>query len=174
MKTLLEQLTEATKSFKEEYINKTKDWADNYYDILLKRSHYKDVDWCKLLGLEPRVANPGTANEFLSFPKGFFSTKGARKYDRLKNEVSRAIRIGKEEFIKKEINKADNHFKKSIIKLAGRIEKKQLDKSNIIVEHAHVGVNLEMTLTDGDKSVKAWTIIASGPIQRPHYRYLVK
>jgi hypothetical protein len=31
-----------------------------------------------------------------------------------------------------------------------------------------------MTLSDGEKVVKAFTIIAEGTIQRPHYRYLVK
>jgi hypothetical protein len=35
-------------------------------------------------------------------------------------------------------------------------------------------VNIDMTLTDGEKTVKAFTIIAEGQIQRPHYRYLVK
>jgi hypothetical protein len=37
-----------------------------------------------------------------------------------------------------------------------------------------VGVNINITLTDGDKTVRAYTIVAEGEIQKPHYRYLVK
>jgi len=35
-------------------------------------------------------------------------------------------------------------------------------------------VNIETTLTDGEKMVRAYTIIAEGQVQRPHYRYLIK
>jgi hypothetical protein len=44
----------------------------------------------------------------------------------------------------------------------------------LVVETSHIGVNINTTLTDGEKTVRAFTIIASGEIQRPHYRYLVK
>jgi hypothetical protein len=37
-----------------------------------------------------------------------------------------------------------------------------------------VGVNFETTLSDGEKIVRAFTIVASGEIQKPHYRYLIK
>ena len=62
----------------------------------------------------------------------------------------------------------------SIEKLAYRIEKKELDQSKLKTKTSHIGVNIETVLTDGEKTVRAWTIIASGMIQRPHYRYLVK
>ena len=37
-----------------------------------------------------------------------------------------------------------------------------------------IGVNIESIITDGTKTVRAWTIVAEGEIQRPHYRYLIK
>jgi len=58
--------------------------------------------------------------------------------------------------------------------LAARIEKKGLNVEKIKTVTSHIGVNLETTLTDGTKTVRAWTIVASGEIQRPHYRYLIK
>ena len=62
----------------------------------------------------------------------------------------------------------------SIEKLAKRIEKKGLNQENIRTITSHVGVNIETTLTDGNKTVRAFTIIAQGTIQKPHYRYLIK
>ena len=67
-----------------------------------------------------------------------------------------------------------NHYNDSILKLALRIEKKELNQDKLELTTSHVDVNISTTITDGDKTVKAWTIIASGPVQRPHYRYLVK
>jgi hypothetical protein len=51
---------------------------------------------------------------------------------------------------------------------------KGIDINNMKVVSGYVGVNVEMTISDGDKYVKAWTIVAEGTVQRPHYRYLVK
>ena len=71
-------------------------------------------------------------------------------------------------------SKAEQHYQASILKLADRIQKKGLVVDEIKVQTAHVGLNINTTLTDGQKTVRAFTIIAEGEIQRPHYRYLVK
>lgn len=81
---------------------------------------------------------------------------------------------GKQKFINSEKIKSENHYQQSILKLADRIEKKGLQKENLKFHTKEIGVNIETILTDGIKTVKAWTITAEGPIQRPHYRYLVK
>lgn len=72
--------------------------------------------------------------------------------------------------------KAESHYQSSLIKLAYRISEKgmNIDKIKAKTEFSNVDVNISTVLTDGDINVRAWTIIASGPIQRPHYRYLVK
>ena len=72
------------------------------------------------------------------------------------------------------VKAAEQHYENSIQKLAARIEKKGLNTENLSVLTSHVGVNINTTLTDGIKTVRAFTIIAEGPIQRPHYRYLIK
>jgi hypothetical protein len=78
------------------------------------------------------------------------------------------------EFVKRSIEAAKEHYENSIVKFASRIVKKKLDTKKIKVKTAHVGVNINTVLTDGNITVCAWTIIASGKIQRPHYRYLIK
>lgn len=72
----------------------------------------------------------------------------------------------------KSLNEA--HYEQSIEKLAFRIAQKGLNQESLTVTTSHIGVNIETTLTDGIKTVRAFTIIASGEIQKPHYRYLVK
>ena len=69
---------------------------------------------------------------------------------------------------------AEAHYEQSMEKLAYRIAKKGLNEERLVVHTAHVGVNIETVLTDGDKYVRAFTIIASGSVQKPHYRYLIK
>ena len=71
------------------------------------------------------------------------------------------------------VGNAISHYEDSIAKLAARIEAKGLNVSNLKVKTSHIGVNIETVLTDGSKTVKAFTIIAEGQVQRPHYRYLV-
>ena len=64
-------------------------------------------------------------------------------------------------------------FDMKLSKLAGRMDNKGF-KSEIKVTSEHVGVNFSCWVTDGELTAHAYTIIASGPIVRPHYRYLVK
>ena len=79
-----------------------------------------------------------------------------------------------DQHVEKMVKAAEQHYENSIQKLAARIEKKGLNTENLSVLTSHVGVNINTTLTDGIKTVRAFTIIAEGPIQRPHYRYLIK
>lgn len=79
-----------------------------------------------------------------------------------------------EEHIVKSVKNAEIHYEQSIQKLALRVEKKGLDIEKLKTTTSHIGVNIETTLTDGNKVVRACTIIAEGAVQRPHYRYLIK
>lgn len=161
MTTLVDKLTKETESFKEQYLEMTKDWAvkhveylnkqkDEYYsffDQFPERTYFRDLsrsDQDRYYKLERLI---GTT------PWSDFTISG---------------------FMPKALKKAEAHFKNSLIKLADRITKKGLDEDNLTIESAHVGVNFDCRITDGEKTVRAWTIIAEGAIIRPHYRYLVK
>lgn len=174
MENLIKILKKETETLKIQYIAKTKEWARDRFDVIMARSGWDNLQWCNFFGLTQEVYNKGGLSEFRSFPKGFYNTKQSREYARLQDQVSKVKKMGVEEFMLTEEKKAELHYEGSIVKLANRIEKKGLNINKLVVETSHIGVNINTTLTDGEKTVKAFTIIASGEIQRPHYRYLVK
>jgi hypothetical protein len=171
---LIEILRTETQSLKEQYLEMTQKWAENHFNLVVNRSKWNEETWCQFFGLKPELKNPGTSREFYSFPRGFYNTKNARKYDRVKNEIRKVLADGLEKTIQKELKKAELHYESSLLKLEARIKLKNLNIKNLKIVTGHVGVNIDMTLSDGQKTVKAFTIIAEGVIQRPHYRYLVK
>lgn len=176
-KGLVSILTELTQDLKEQFISYTENWAKNHFNTIIKRASWKDADWCKFMGITPELknVNAGISTQFYSFPSGFYNTKGAKVLDRLKNEVRSLSIIGLEKFVEKEVKGAEDHYNDSVAKLSLRLNKKGVvDGSNFNITKAKVGVNLEITIIHDGKTTKAWTIIAEGAIQRPHYRYLVK
>lgn len=174
MKNLVDILKSETQTLKEQYIQKTKMWAEQYFKKVEARKTWKEVDWCKFLGITPRLVNEGTSIEFLGFPNGFYNTSNSKTFRRLREETRKLTSMGIEKYLEKEQKYAELHYETSIQKLAARIEKKGLNVENLKVVTSHVGVNIDTVLSDGEKTVKAFTIIAEGEIQRPHYRYLIK
>lgn len=174
MNNLLEILKKETISLKNQYIEMTKEWAETRFNIIVKRTNWNEEKWAKFLDVETMIANEGTSMTFVTFHMEFYNTKKSREYDSMRNESFMLKRIGVNEYIKKEIKRAENHYESSIIKLANRIEKKELNENKLKVKTSHIGVNIDTILSDGEKQIRAFTIIASGEIQRPHYRYLIK
>lgn len=171
---LIQMLLDQTQELKTEFITRNENWARNHYEIAKVRASWKELDWCEYFKLEPRKVNEGTSMEFLSFPKGFHNTQEAKMYASMKTEAYTITQMSKEKFIEKAAKDAEAHYLSSINKLALRIMKKNLDESKLQMSTSRLGVNITTTITDGTKTVRAWTIIAEGEIQRPHYRYLVK
>lgn len=175
MKNLIEQLTEQTQDLKDQYLIQTEIWAKNNYNRLQERLSWKELDWCKLMGITPEAKKNFKNEEYFTFPSNFYNTRDARTLDNLKNEVRRVTCFGLEEYIKRELKDSLVHYNQSIEKLAFRLNKKGvIDGSSFTITKAKVGVNLEITIKHDNKVTKAWTIVAEGEIQRPHYRYLVK
>ena len=90
------------------------------------------------------------------------------------NQGHKIIQGGVEKFIEKQTKEAEEHYENSILKLSAKIESKGLNLEKLEVKSGRVGINFETTLTDGEKVVRAFTIIAEGEIVKPHYRYLIK
>ena len=93
------------------------------------------------------------------------------------NNRERSIEIvdgGYEKFLQSELDNAQRHYEDSVLKLALRITAKAFDINKMKVTTGRVGMNIETTITDGTETIEAWTIIAEGEINRPHYRYLVR
>lgn len=189
--TLLQALTQNTQDLKKEYLEQTKKWADANFDSEIKVLKWNEVQWCKYFRLTPRLANDHSnppvvydpklkieEGKFWSLPIGFYNTRDSRKMDNMKNVARYMERKGKDQYIKDEIRKAELHYKISLDKLVDRLAKKgvtdQNAKGDLSIKKARVGINLEMFISVGDITAKAWTIVASGAVQRPHFRYLVK
>jgi len=174
METLEAILKRETNSLREQYIEKTIEWAKKHFDIIIERVSWKEEQWAKFLGIEPVIRNPGLPGQYIGFPRGFYGTKNARILDRLQNEARKLVRLGLDGYLKSEEQAAEAHYESSIKKLAYRINQKGLDISKLRVKTSHIGVNIDTILTDGDQTVRAFTILAHGDVNRPHYRYLVK
>jgi len=173
--SLIDILKRETASLKVQYIELTLEWAEKEYERQVEMSKWTQKEWAKWLGVETREEPIyGTNKTRTQFAKGFYNTKASSVYDRALTKASNIESKGKSYFMQQAKKSAEEHYEGSIQKLAFRIEQKGLDQSKLKVKTSHIGVNIDTTLTDGNKTVKAFTIIASGAVQRPHYRYLIK
>lgn len=175
MSKLVEKLQAETQSFRAVYLEEIENWSRREFDVAKERSSWGTVEWCEYLGVEARHVQHRCFKEIqIWFPDNFYNTKLSRVYDREESKVRRITQMGVDKYVAKEQKNAEIHFQNSLLKLADRITKKGLNEKSLSVMSAHVHVNLEITITDGSKTVRAFTIIASGEVQRPHYRYLIK
>jgi len=153
---LVQTLKTETNSLKLQFIDFTKEYATNEYnrlasmtfDEVRERWGFFDVKW----------------NRYTESKESF----------RIWNKIVKMEYGGIENYVTNEVKNAEEHYEISIHKLALRIEKKGLNINALKCTTSHVGRNIETTLTDGITKVRAFTIIAEGAIQKPHYSYLVK
>jgi len=143
---IVERLTEQTQELKAAYIQRTIEWSIEEYKRL------KDF------------ANDYKINHDVSKEKKFYSLPAC--------VVNMNGKI--EDYTEIQVKKAEKHYTASIEKLALRIAKKGLNQSKLKMSTSYFDHNISTTITDGEKTVSAFTIIACGMVQRPHYRYLVK
>jgi hypothetical protein len=148
---LVQALRTETEAIKNSYMAQISDWARQEFESIVKmRNDLRD---------------------------GIIKARTQEYYNSLKflnrNGYS-IIYLGIEKFVQKQVKEAGEHYESSILKLSAKIEKKGLNIEKLEVKSGMVGVNFETTLTDGEKIVRAFTIVASGEIQKPHYRYLIK
>lgn len=188
-KELIEKLTIAMKDLHDAYIVATKKYAKNIFEYLSKVDEYGCLDWCKHFGITSELANSHIrpvpkydpsyelkGSEFWSMPSGFYNTKEYKRMKNLQRQAGDAIRKGFRMFEADEVGAAERHFSDSIRKLADRIQEKSLNVKKMSISNSSSvrGNGIDTTITDGVNVVNAWTIIAEGPVNRPHYRYLVK
>ncbi len=147
---LVAKLTEETKELKLAYLANIEKWASEEFDRLLE---FK-----------------------LNFQsKGGYKVELEKKYYSLHIFINTPENKGKKiEWVALQVKKAETHYQNSIEKLAFRVEKKGLNIDRIEMKSSFLDPNMSTTITDGENTIRAFTIIASGPVQKPHYRYLVK
>jgi ribosome-binding ATPase YchF (GTP1/OBG family) len=147
--TLTEKLTIETQELKKAYIKETIIWAQQDFQTL---------------------------KEAISDHKN--TTEGTKEWWAMERKMEKLPlcfwRNDIDTWIEMEVKLAEKHYANSIVKLAQRIEKKGLNQDNLELSTSYMDLNISTTITDGEKKVRAYTIIACGEIQKPHYRYLIK
>ncbi len=155
-------LIDQTKILKEDYLVETKVWAD--------ASFAKIVKFASLTNDELRSKYPAK--------KQYDSTRISIDHKILDKhqKAKEVVRIGFESYLKDELYLAELHYFGSIQKLARRLNQKGIIESkDFTIKTTKIKQNIETLIVDKNgKITKAWTIIASGEIQQPHFRYLVK
>ena len=171
---LINELYAHTKELKEVYVEEIKRWADNKYNMCLDRSVWGDKEWYDYYGLVYKMYKDGSGNEFPLLEHGYnFNVYSIMLSAR--NEVSKILGMGLDKYKLGEVRLAEIHYEASIIKLAGRLNEKGVtDKTKFEIESGRIGINFECLIRHEFGITKAWTIIAEGEVNRPHYRYLVK
>jgi hypothetical protein len=172
---LIEKLKNSTIDLKHEYVAKCKAWESENFK--------KKEKWLKLI---KSLSLEELYKKFdISFTKKescgseIFTINKDRANLVTLNANIRLAEIYLAKGFEKNISKAEQaaitHYENSIVKLAYRLTEKGItDNSEIKIESGKVGQNFECFIISGDIKIKAWTIIAEGPIQKPHYRYLIK
>ena len=171
---LINELKKETAEIRVQYLERAKISANEKYDLMATRLKWTDAEWCTFIGLTPQIRFQGCPNEYITFPLNFHNTSAARKYSNERKKIMAIVVRKKDDYVDREIKYANLHFDNIIEKLVYRIEKKGLNFKMITVVHARVGVNLETTITDGKLTINAYTIVAGGPVQQDHFRYLIK
>jgi len=158
MKKLIETLKAQTKSLKAEFVAKSIEFAKNDAVKATEQADWSYEKWVS------------------EFPSSYGSKVLSKAGDARRRfaENLKYNRVTIQAIVEKAEKLANEHYQDSIAKLATRIMKKGLNSQKIEMTTSRIGINIETIVTDGEKTVTATTITAWGPVQRPHYRYLVK
>ena len=107
---------------------------------------------------------------------GRLSKNASAKFlaDNVKIYNHQVMHHNQKDYIERAFKQAEKHYFNSIDRLSNRIQKKQLNESNLTLKTSYIDKNISTTISDGKKTVRAYTILAWGNVQKPHYRYLVK
>jgi len=164
MDTLKDALIEKTQDLKELFIEKSIEYAKREFYSLIDKLAWTYETWVENYPKRYTARFNQTTQVTLS-----------KSGHRLRDLAYKAFRIGIEAWVNKAEKAAKDHYDNSILKLRNRLAAKGIG-TNFDIKSSRLGVNFDMTIRDNDtgQTVRAWTIVASGPIQRPHYRYLVK
>lgn len=173
MTTLTNKLRQETESLKVQFIALNADWAKKEFERLENLFDATTYEIGAVLGFESKEIEKFGTKRTTWKNNNFYNTSDAKTLKNFETKIRNAKNLGLDKFIDNAKKAAEEKYNHSIEKLSARIEKKQLNEESLKIKTAHVGVNIETVLTDGNKTVRAFTIIAHGEVQKPHYRYLV-
>jgi hypothetical protein len=158
---LVNELRDATQDLKKDYIKKTIETSERIYKNAESRLP-EVIEMKKNAFNEYRIDNKNSKAKY-----------EYKEYAKLMEKFSTIVGKGYDKFLKQELDHAEFHYESSLLKLAERLIIKGIT-GDYTIKSGYVGVNFEVTIEGEKGTVRAWTIIAEGPIVRAHYRYLVK
>jgi hypothetical protein len=167
------KLLENTVEFKIDFLERTKKYCENYFIFLTNKINKTLQERYLEYDIEFNPIN----DQLLR------SDENYSKYIKYKNDYIKyknLFDLGIEKYTSIELSKSELHYINSINKLAFKLYEKGIIGTDFTIHSGKVNHNFECIIhhnkIDGKytKITKAWTIIAEGPIQSPHYRYLIK
>lgn len=163
--TMLGSIFECTKDLYDTFITLTKESAKRrfaFYEKINSLKYEELVEKYKHLSI----------NRFSKTPIVMLSKEGSK----VKEAAGKAIRMGYQAFSELAVDKSRQHYVHSAEKLEYRLTKKGISYEQMEVSHARIdnAGNIEIVFRGNGQIVRAWTIIAQGPIRSPHYRYLIR
>lgn len=179
-------VTEGTKMLHDEFIIATRKYAKRRFKFYTEQNKWNKKQWLDEYGIKYEIKEVertlytppyGKVIEklFAIVDEDKWSTRETLYSMRnAKEKAAKIVEMGAAKYEQKEVDAAERHYETSVIKLAARIKQKNLNVDKMKVKSAKIDVNIDTRITDGTIEVHAWTIIAEGPIKRPHYRYIIK
>lgn len=190
---LIEDLKGQTVELKALYLTETESWAKKEFAKMITLNEQPIEKWYERFDVstEMQYSHHGCVlskqkyenmredwksevKEYLSPQSKEYGRKNLYKMRDTMHRLQSDIKLGLEFFISKALKNAEAHYEDSIFKLAFRVIKKGLDVDNLSLSSTTLDRNFTTRITDGVKVVVAFTILAWGPVNRPHYRYLIK
>lgn len=177
---LTDQLFEHTKELKAEYILQTGIFAEKQFATFAPSLKRPIEDWYTEYGVkwERRQLNSGRVpNEKVEIlpARGEYNRTNIYSMQRKMQQLEKAIAGGVNKFVQEKKQDAEKHYEDSIKKLSYRIAQKGITENTIFeISSAQVGMNFECVIKHDGRVTRAFTILAWGPVNAPHYRYLIK
>lgn len=202
MKTIIDTLAEQSVEFKIIFVERCVRYADREFDRFEKWTSEPIEKWCERFGIPVKeiMIHRGCQVEARHLehmsdeskseittklvPDVNYNSKEAKTYRKMmdaRDKTARIVKAGKQDYVSKAETNAVEYFDFTLGKLAFRLKAKGVnDGDEFEISSKTINVNFECHIrfckVDGEftKRLNAWTIIASGPVQKPHYRYLIK
>ena len=174
--TLIDFIKQETKTSYEEYLVQVEKSTKHSWELLEKKSIWTYKQWLERYGVDYSmkrwVTEPDGSRVFKLVTDKIMSRKGQAAIDTVRRTLEKGFAV----YLTNKLTLAKLHYESIVVKLAIRIEQKGIKLETLICKHSKVDQNIESVWEDTNSkvSVRTWTIIASGEVQQPHFRFLIK
>lgn len=169
------KLVEQTVEFHDEFIEKTKRWADKVYDAQEeKEEKYFDLFNDVISQLREIGSFSAADKETVAIVRDLTEKKD--KYSKILSKARAVTVYSKTEFIKKSVEDAESAFNTNITALANKISDKGLDATKLNVTRIDEDPKyFELCVTDGTTTLYARSILAAEYSEKvsTHFRFII-